>query len=531
VPSSRAGAPSATGASEFPRRLLALTVFRTVTTTLSLAAIVLRLELTPALELSTADTLFLALVGLVYVLTLVHSLLLRRGDAGVVAAGLQVAGDILIASALVFLTGGAESPFTFVYSLAVIGAAILLGLKGALLAAAVSAVAYCVLLGAVHVGVLPSPLFARYIPLSRLVFLASINILALFLVAALSGFLTRRLSAREADLKRLGDLHQRIVNSMPSGVLTCAEDGTLTFINPVGAAILSVEREHVVGQHIERLLPGARQVRTGGGRRELAVHGAQGVRIVGLTVTALDERQAALLVVFQDLTELRRMEEELQRSDRLAAVGTLAAQLAHEVRNPLAAMRGSAQLLAQEPAADSSTQRLTDILVRESDRLSRLVDDFLRFARPPLRRASSVELDHLVVETVDMLKADPLARGVRIEVEVRPLQAMVDPAQLRQVLINLLRNAFQAAGQQGEVRVMLDGDEAYARIRVWDSAGGISQDILPRLFEPFFTTREGGTGLGLATAQAIVQAHGGSLQVRSNPEEGTEFIIGLPLSA
>jgi two-component system sensor histidine kinase PilS (NtrC family) len=284
---------------------------------------------------------------------------------------------------------------------------------------------------------------------------------------------------------------------------------------------------------VEALLPGV-DVRALVPRHELPVDTPRGPRILGLSVGPLEgSLEAARLVIFQDLTALRRTEDELRRADRLAALGTLAAQLAHEIRNPLASMRGSAQMLAQDARGEAGTERLTAILLRESDRLSRLVEDFLRFARPPPPQLQSVALEALVSETVEMLRADPLGRGVQVALELTPVRARVDPDQFRQVLLNLLRNAFQAAGAGGRVRVALEveGEEGTPRLRIWDSAGAIPEEHLGRIFEPFFTTRSGGTGLGLSSAHSIVRAHGGRIQVSSAPRMGTEFVVALPPAA
>jgi two-component system sensor histidine kinase PilS (NtrC family) len=208
----------------------------------------------------------------------------------------------------------------------------------------------------------------------------------------------------------------------------------------------------------------------------------------------------------------------------------MAAQLAHEIRNPLAAMRGSAQLLAQDVQGDPGTSRLTAILLRESDRLSRLVEEFLRFARPPKPALRPVGLELLVKETMEMVQTDPLSQGVELELDLQPVTAQVDPDQVRQVLLNLVRNAFEVAAGGGRVRVSLASEGGVGRLCVWDSAGAIPESHLGRIFEPFFTTRSGGTGLGLATAYSIVRAHEGRIQVSSTPQAGTEFIVELPLA-
>lgn len=517
-------------------RLVWLVLFRTVAASLSLVITVGRLLLQPLEEPSRADTLSLSVIVAAYISTVVVGIRLRREKAGRLDAWVQVLGDVAIATGLVYLSGGSDSPLTFLYSLAVIGAAVVLDWRGALWVAAAAAVCFA--------GLVVMQRLSDVAPLgpllpSRGFFVLGSNLLALALIAVLAGYLSRQLSAtggalsaREADLRRLGGLQQQILSSMPSGLITCDSQKRVTYVNAAARGILQLEDEVGAGQPLESLLPGVSGLAPRSSRGELVV-GTDGGRrriILGMSVTPLEGEQGALLIVFQDLTELRRMEEDLERSDRLASLGALSAQLAHELRNPLAAMRGSAQLLAQECSRDVVVVKLTNILVRESDRLGRLVEDFLRFARPPEPVRREVPLDALLTETVDMLRADPLARDVRVEVSAQErLMAAVDPDQLRQVLINLVRNGFQAAGPKGEVKVGLARSEKEAQIRVWDSAGSITEEMMGHLFEPFFTTRDGGTGLGLSTAHSIVRAHGGSIRVRSDPAEGTEFVVGLPL--
>lgn len=511
-----------------------LVLFRTVAASLSLVVTVVRLLTQPAQEPSRADSLSFAVIAGAYVLTVVTGLRLRRGTAGRLDATVTVVGDVLIATGLVYLSGGADSPLTFLYSLAVIGAAVVLDWRGALAAAAVSAFAFTALLLVIR---LTTPADVVTVPGGRVLFVLGSNALALVLIAVLSGYLSRQLSATggalsqsEADLRRLGRLQQLILSSMPSGLVTCDVERRVTFLNSAASGILQVDDGLGVGQPLEQLLPGVSGLTPRSVRGELRVRTPGGNRVLGLSVSPLEGEAGALLIVFQDLTDLRRMEEDLKRTDRLASLGALSAQLAHEIRNPLAAMRGSAQLLAQEQSTDAVVQKLTGILTREADRLARLVEDFLRFARPPEPQRRPVALDALLSETVEMLRADPMAREVMMEVRApEALTAPVDPDQLRQVLINLVRNGFQAAGPRGTVRVALARAEKEAQIRVWDSAGSITEEMMGHLFEPFFTTRNGGTGLGLSTAHSIIRAHGGSIRVTSHPADGTEFLVGLPL--
>jgi len=513
-------------------RLVWVTAFRTVAATLLLAVYGLRVLSRPASEgIAREDLASLWLVASIYLMVLVQALFLRNSRPGLRSAVVHVAGDVAIATAMVFLTGGPESPFAFTYLLSIVGASILLGQRGALAAAAACAVSFIALSAAISGGLVRTPVPGEAIPVSRLAFICSSNVLAQFLTGVLAGFLARqltttggRLSARERDLRELTRLQREILSAMPSGLLTCDTSGRITYVNRAARQILGLGGEELRGS-VEEVIPGLRTLFTGRPRSEVTVTTPAGRRTLGLTVSALSAPPGPLLVVFQDLTDLRRAEQELRRADRMAELGALAAQLAHEIRNPLAAMRGSAQLLSE--GADPETQRLVGILTREADRLAELVRDFLAFARPPAPVRQRCDLDELVRQTVELVSADPLASGIDVDVAGGGLRADVDPDQIRQVLLNLLRNALAAAGRGGRVRVFFSqmGDEV--RIHVWDSAGSIATADLPRIFEPFFTKRPGGTGLGLSTVHSIVRAHGGQIRVSSSPGEGTEFVVGF----
>ena len=513
-------------------RLVWVTAFRTAAATLLLAVYGVRLLSRPSAEaLAGEDLLSLWLVGSIYAVVLVQARFLRNSKPGLRSALVHVAGDVAISTVLVFLTGGPESPFTFAYLLSVVGAAILLGQWGALVAAAACSASFLVLVGAISAGTLRSPVPVGALSVGRLAFLCTSNVLAQFLTAMLAGFLARqltttggRLSARERDLRELTRLQQQILAAMPSGLLTCDVEGRITYVNRAAQQILGLEGT-ATPVSVEGLIPGVRTLFTGRPRSEVTVTTPAGRRILGLTVSALSAPPAPLLVVFQDLTDLRRAEQELRRADRLAELGALSAQLAHEIRNPLAAMRGSAQLLS--PGADPETQRLVGILTREADRLGELVTDFLVFARPPAPVRRTCDLDELVHQTIELVSSDPLASGVAIDVATGGLPAEVDPDQVRQVLLNLLRNALAAAGRGGRVRTFFSRVDGEVRIHVWDSGGSIATADLPHIFEPFFTKRPGGTGLGLSTVHSIVRAHGGQIEVSSSPGEGTEFVVGF----
>ena len=508
-------------------RLLWLTLFRTVATTLILGVLAAQLSSgAPRSELSTADLTSFGIIALSYVLTLVTGLLLRAGKVGPGAAWTQIFFDVLLAASVVFLTGGARSPFTFLFLVTIVGAAVLLGTRGAIVGFLGAATAYVLVLASLLENQASESL-------PRLGLDALIQLVAQLLIAVLSGYvgeqLSRtggRLSASERDLRELTELQDEIVRAMPSGLITCDPGGVVSFVNPAAETILGISTQEVMRRRrIDELLPGAREL-IAGRRCELGVETPRGGRILGLSVTPLNNAEG-LLIVFQDLTELRRIERELDSIDHLATLGRLSAQLAHEIRNPLAAMRGSAQMLVGD-AVGPSGERLARLILRESDRLAGLVEGYLKLARPPPPQLMLTRVDGVVRETLDLLRADPAFAGVQVMESLEPTEAVCDAGQLKQVLINLLRNAAVAiGGSRGRIRIRVASDPDGALVEVWDSAGALAPEDRQRIFEPFFTRAQGGTGLGLSTVHTIVQAHGGTIWVDSSPATGTTFSVKL----
>jgi two-component system sensor histidine kinase PilS (NtrC family) len=502
------------------RKLVWLTLFRIITVTVLLGGTLMVSWNARVDAYRELAPLYVVIVAS-YVVSIVFAVALRQRIGLVPIAYGQVVLDVAVAAGVVALTGRSESVFVFLFSLAVVNGAILLFRPGAIVAAVLSISAY---LGVALWGgslVWVPTLFAH-----AGAFVAT-AVLATYL-AQLLQVTGERLAARESDLATITALHEAIVQSMTGGLLTLDHKGRVTFLNRAGEQVMGRSMEQVVGRQARDEFPmfGERVARD-----EIDFTSLKGTRLrLGYSSFPLQDRAGRMMgtaVIFQDLTQLRAMEEAMERSQRLADLGRVAAGLAHELRNPLASLSGSIELLRDQAGEDE--RRLLGIALREAERLDDLVTDFLRFARPPPIRRERVDLAALLAETLEVFARDPAAAGVQIERELRVSEADCDPGQIRQVAWNLLLNAAQALAGRGTVRVRCapveDGD---VRFEVEDDGPGIADADQPRIFLPFHTTKSGGTGLGLATVQRIVDAHAGSVTVRSHPGEGTRFTVRLP---
>jgi two-component system sensor histidine kinase PilS (NtrC family) len=382
---------------------------------------------------------------------------------------------------------------------------------------------------------------------------------ALVGAAALSGFLSRELvrtgvalAERTQDLAHLRTLHQRTVESLKSGLLTTDLEGRVTSFNQEAQRITGLSRTQALGRQLEEVLPGVRALRSRSGehvgraRMEFAGPGGRALHL-GVGAYVLRDVSGAAdgeVVIFQDVTEVVAMERDLRRSERLAAVGELSASIAHEIRNPLAAISGSIQVLQK---GGGEAPRLMSIVLREVDRLDRLIGDFLQFARPGEPRIEWVGLADLVDEVLEMFEASRPA-NVTVESDLHAgLGVQADPGQLRQVLWNLLLNASQAMPDGGIVKIeaklgrgrssqdgasadRMDEEKAvWAEVAVMDQGVGIPQEIVDRVFDPFFTTKTGGTGLGLAIVHRVIAEHHGVVRVgRGRAGFTTAIRLSLP---
>ncbi len=535
-------------ASTLYQKLLALTGVRILVGTALLGATAW-LTLTPGEEfVRSVEGLLYGIIASVYVGSLIAIFFLRSGRYLKQIAYAQIFGDIAAATGLVYLTGGAESIFTILYPIAIVNGAIGLSRRGAYIAASASAVTFLLLAIGGERGVFAQPAYLDHVAIStpRLLLTLGANLSAFLLTAALAGYLAdalvgarRQLQRAETQLTALSVLHESITRSISSGIVTIDAAQRISYLNPAGEEISGRKLHEVLGKTVAEIFPDFVQHLGRGkhGRGETVLAHADGsTRVVGFSLSPLVDAKTPSLpgfvAVFQDLTVLRRMEEAVRRADRLAAVGQLAAGLAHEIRNPLASMSGSIELLAGAPNLGEKDRRLMQIVLRESERLEILVRDFLGFARPKQTDLQRVALAPLVHEVLEVFRPPGSNSALTLKREIDPQAAVRgDESQLRQVLWNLLRNAADAATSDGEVlvRVQRQGDEVHLEVK--DNGVGISTEDRKRIFEPFFSTKERGSGLGLATVHRIIEAHGGRIDLESTPGRGSTFTVILPAAA
>lgn len=508
------------------RRLVWLTLFRLVLVTVLLGGTAV-VGWRQARDADQIETPLYGLILAAYAGSLAVALLLRAARRLTTAAAAHVLFDVLLAGGLVALTGRSESVFLFMFLLAIVNGAILLGRRGAAASLGLSLAVYAVTLaGGGHLrGVPGTTLWAH-----AAAFVATAA-LATYLAEQLRST-GERLAARESDLADVTALHGAIVQSVASGLLTVDPQGRITFLNRSGEAITGLSGGQVIGRLAVSTLPGFTEaVRRG----ETEWTNARGERLMlGFSRFPLfgqGGRDLGSAVIFQDLTALRAMEERVRRSERLADLGKVAAGLAHELRNPLASMAGSVELLSSSEGLRREDQRLMAIVLREAARLEQLVARFLDYSRPVPPRLLPSDLAQVAGDVAEVFAADPSAARVRLVRDLAPVTVPCDPDQLRQVLWNLLLNAAQALqGREDGTIALRCGPEpgGGGRLEVEDDGPGIAAGDQPRLFTPFFTTKAGGTGLGLATVHRIVEAHGGTVEVTAAAPHGARFTVRLP---
>ncbi len=513
---------------------------------------------------------FYYFIGLLYLVTIVYSIFLRRIKDLYRFAFSQIVIDQLFITALIYFTGGKESFFPIVYIFSIIASSTIFYKRGALLSASLSSLLYglLLLLQLYHwINPLgqPSIYDASQIFYSLIIYMATFYIVA-FLSSAISEELKkkkRELVQKQVDYNRLETFNRNIIQSLDSGLLTIDLYGNINFLNRTAEKILNRNGESLKDTSIYHLFPKINEMVEQVKRKVsesspdyqryeslLTNHDGRTIYL-GFSISPLTNPEGSLIghtLIFQDITKFKEMEEQMKRGDKMAAVGLLAAGMAHEIRNPLASLSGSVQMLRTELTLDDHQQHLMEITLREAERLNALITDFLLFAQPPQTNKILTPIGRILEETIDLFIHSPSFHdGIRI---LRPssqeeIRVSIDPDQMKQVFWNLFINAAQSMSDGGKIQIQLGKGKAlgvtglspspqgrgkeWVKISITDSGSGIALEEKEKIFEPFFTTKENGTGLGLSIVHKIVENHKGLIKVESELGRGSTFSIFLPV--
>ncbi|MDH3555333.1 MAG: ATP-binding protein [Deltaproteobacteria bacterium] len=545
-------------------------------TFLLVATVVVQARAYPSFSNTSLASLYI-LTGVIYFLTLCYALLLDRIKKYIFFAYVQLVFDVLFVTALIYVTGGIESIFSFMYILTIINAAIMLYRRGGLLIASASSIGYGSLLDLQYFGII-HPYYIRASELMTYTigyyfYTLLMNIAAFYLVAFLSSYLAEelrrsgvKLKAKQYDLDQLELLNRNIVQSINTGLITLNNQLEISYINPAVEQISGFGYRDLEGIHIGDIFPKIvpyLSISDRGGDNDDMPQPQKGIDVdfdrrdgtrlhLGFSQSILKDPggdEIGLILIFQDLTEFRQMQEQVRRMDRLAVAGELAAGIAHEIKNPLASLSGSIQMLRDEVDFGPMQQRLMDITMREAERLNALVNEFLLFARPERAVDRSVEVNEVIEDTLEMLKNSPeLSRPIRIEKTLsKNLWVHIDSQRLQQVIWNLVLNAVQEMKNSGRLSVATairtkrgsgdaprdyarDRQEKLAEISISDTGPGILPENQGKVFDPFFTTKDQGTGLGLTIVHRIVENYDGKIFLDSDGRSGTTFTLHFPLA-
>ncbi len=466
-----------------------------------------------------------------------------------------IMSDIILETAIIHYSGGMASQFSLIFCLTIISAALLLQIPGGIGAAAAASVCYILYGLAAGRGYLDPPAGGLEYADAAGILQSYMHVSIFLLVGAVSGYISGKMKIKviqlenaETRLKRLRVDTDNILNHMSSGVLVADSEGKILTINPAAEEILSIARRDIVSMNLQDAfqysipelafeLNSALKAGRSRFRHEITVRsGGRKAVPMGISISLLNDDEGirrGVIAVFQDLTEVREMQTRIRKADRLAAIGQLSAGIAHELRNPLASISGSIEMLYNDLRLSGEHKHLMELIMKESDRLDRIINDFLEFARIRMPAASRVNLQSVLEEMLTLLKNTRiLKRGIRAEIlgDCGDLEIKADEEQMKQVFLNLAVNACEAMESGGELVITMEPhDNERVKVAFIDEGPGISDDEKRKLFEPFFTTKEGGTGLGLAIANKIITAHGGIIEFKNREEGGAEFSVVMPI--
>ena len=511
--------------------------------------------ITPAIYVSTAVLYSIyTVIVVMFLMSLVYTLLLRNAKHFLLNIYFQIIVDIVLITFLVYVTGSMGSNYSLLYSMVIIYSSIFLGRRGALIFASVSGVAYGLIIDFEYFKIIPTVYSTGRdytVDAGDALIRFAVHILSFYVLAFLASFVVEQekktrtlLEERESAFNQLDLLFRSIIESVDTGVMTTTFHGRIKTFNRAAEKITGFSLKSVENRQIQDIFPDffiffgiddQNMVR----RREVNVANGRGEKVIlGCSVSPLKDRhekQIGYIVIFQDLTEIKRMEEKLEKGKKLALIGEMAAGLAHEMRNPLASITGSIQLLGQNAKLDETDRRLMQIIMRGKEQLDLFVRDFLLLSRPVPENREPVVVSDIVEEVLEHIR---MTKEWNNDIQVSQsssgsgVNAYANKEQVRQIVQNIIQNALQAIEGPGNIKieishVTLEDQKDYVVFKVTDDGSGIEEKDLKNVFEPFFTNKEKGTGLGLAIVSRLVDGYGGKIKLESKVNQGTTVTVWL----
>ncbi len=516
------------------RQLLILIAMRLVLITLVSAAVLSGSGFGPSA--SQFMPLFLLVV---YALSGIYLLFWKYTDRPRDLYYIQLLVDLVLSSLLVHISGGIDSPFSTFYVFIIVYASLLADRKGAILAVTLSIIFY---VGTAYFRYLGSQLSGGGTN-SEVLYRVLWNLLGFVAVGLLGTFLSERLLSARKELGQVKLIHENIINSIRTGLMTLNLKAQVTSLNRAAEEICGLTTADALLRPVSDVFPASTQETITRSDFQPASRPlrfefwfqrtAQEALFLGMSCSPLmspDNQQLGYILTFQDLTEIRTREEELHVKEKMAAIGQVAAGLAHEIRNPLGALSGSIQVLQSELKLSKQQARLLGIILRECDRLNKTVADFLTYAGPSPLRLRTTNLHDLIRDTVALFSNSPdFSASCTVEVHCdEKVECMADADQLRQAVWNILHNAVRAMPKGGRIDIQGTTEDQGVRLRISDQGVGMSAEERRKIFQPFHTSFPGGVGLGMAIVYQIVQQHQGQIAIESRVGRGTSIEITLP---
>jgi two-component system, NtrC family, sensor histidine kinase PilS len=537
-------------------RLRLLIIARLIIITLFLSvAIFLDIKKTGfPVSVSTLNFLYY-IIAATYLFSIAYILFLKIFKDLRINIYIQLALDVLLITLLVYITGSLRSNYSVLYTLIIIYSVIFLGRYGGMIIASAAGIFYGLLLDFEFYKLIPPISIAEYnynLTAGDVFTRILVHIVSFYILAFLASFVVEQeqkarflLQEKESAFTQLDLLFRSIVESVDTGIMTINLQGKMKTFNRAAEEITGFPLAIVANRSIADIFPELAAFFTAGiikkqtqNRMEVMVKGNNGKRInLGCSISPLkdkQDKQIGSILIFQDLTEIKLMEETLEKSKRLALIGEMAAGLAHEMRNPMASIAGAIELLKQSLNLKVTDERLMQIILRGKDQLDNFVRDFLLLARPIPETRELVDINET---TADVLENIKLSRDWTSEIAIHStlaekVTAFANREQIRQIIHNLALNAIQAMNEGGVLtlvtKTMKHHDKEVVEIKVTDTGLGIAENDLKKVFEPFFTNKDKGTGLGLTIVSRIVDGYHGRIEIESSVNQGTICTVWLP---